>query len=440
MEQQVVYYINTFWDIIENWWWLCLPFVLYRPFLFLWLWWRWEGWDFKQKRILLEIKMPKEVLKPIRAMEQVFTALWGNVFDPSDWWEKWWEGKPLDSAQLEIVSLGGEPHLYIRCSMGRRNAIEASIYSQYPDAEISVAEDYTKNVPQGLPNKDWEIWGADYELVKDEVYPIKTYSKFFEEKPDTSKEEKRIDPMSTLLEGMGTFKPGEQLWIQMAIKPIIDSKNPFEGREFLKHGMEVRDKLAKRPEKAKPKSILGEAVEEFVTGKVPGASDDKKEINIEALLPVEARMTPGEKNIVQGIEEKIAKRCFDSHIRFIYLAKRDVYFGGAKAIPFGYFNQFATEDLNQLKPWSKTITKIHKYPILNLVRVRRLFVRKRRLFFRYIKRHPPLFPKPGGTFLLNTEEIATIFHFPGRTSAPAPFVSRVESKRGEAPPGLPLEE
>ena len=431
----VVYYVNILWDIIKNWWWLFFPLVIYRVFLFWWLWWRQEVWMFAQKSVLLEIKMPKDILKPLRAMEQAFSAMWGSVFDPPDWWEKWFEGKTLLTMQLEIVSLGGEPHFYIRVHESRRNGVESAIYSQYPDAEISLADDYTKSVPQSMPNKDWDLWGTDYKLKREEVYPIKTYTQFFEEK-EAAKEEKRIDPLSTLLEGLGTFKPGEQMWIQMAVKPIISSSKPEEGgKDFVKMGRAIADKLAKRPEKAKPRSILQEAAEELISGTMPGGKKEEQQ-----LFPPEMRLTPGEKDVVQGVENKVAKRCFDSYIRFVYVARRDVYFGGAKAIPFGFFNQFSTENLNQILPWSKTITKVHRYPILDLIRERRVFVKKRRLFFRYIKRFPPLFPKPGGNFLLNTEEIATMFHFPGRGVAAAPFVSRVESKRGEAPPGLPFEE
>jgi len=432
--------INTTWDIIKNWWWVFLPFILYRPFLFFWLYWRRETWMLKQKSVLLEIKMPKEVLKPLRSMEQVFSSIWGNVFDPADWWEKWFEGKCLLSVQLEMVSLEGVPHFYIRCHESRRNAVEASIYSQYPDAEITLVDDYTKYVPQDLPNKDWDIWGTDYELIKDDVYPIKTYSKFFEERPEIAKEEKRIDPLATLLEGMGKLGPGEQLWIQIVAQPIISSKKEEEGGyDFVAHGREIADELAKREKPPKPKSILLEAAE-TVVGK-PFGQAEKEEKTFELMAP-ELRLTPGEKEIVQGVEGKIAKRCFKSHIRFIYLAKRDMYFGGVKAIAFGFFNQFATENLNALKPWPKTITKIHRYPILDLVRNRRLFMRKRRLFFRYCRRFPPLFPRvtpKRGCFILDTEELATMFHFPGRMVAPAPFVPRVEAKRGEAPPGLPLE-
>ena len=433
MEEQIILALNITWDVIKNWWWVFLPFVLWRRFLFWWLWWRQEIWMFRQKNVVLEIKMPKEVLKPLRSMEQVFSAIWGNVFDPPDWWEKWFEGKMLLRYALEIVSLGGESHFYLRVHESRRNAVEASIYSQYPDAEITVVDDYTKNVPQNLPNKDWDMWGTDYEMMKEDVYPLKTYTKFFEEKPSPPKEEKRVDPMSTLLEGMAKLGPGEQLWVQIIAKPVRSLKQDFY--DFIAKGREVADIEAKRPLKEKAKPIIQEAVKELITGK-PLEVEEK----IEApLIPPEMKMTPGEREKVVGIEAKVAKRGFECFIRFIYLAKRDVYFGGAKAIPFGFFQQFATEDMNQPKPASKTITKIHRKPILDLIRARRVHLRKRRLFFRYIKRWPPLFPKKGLTFLLNIEELATIFHLPGRTVAPAPFVPRVEAKRGEAPPGLPYE-
>ncbi len=422
-----------------------MPLILLGRAKFFWLYGRGEAWQFAQKSVLLEIRMPQEVLKPIRAMEQVFSAIYGNILDPPDRWEKWIEGKSLLSLQIEMISLAGEPHLYIRVHESRRSAVESSIYSQYPEAEISIVDDYTKNVPQDIPNKDWEMWGSDYTMIKPDVYPIKTYSKFFEEKGSEAKEEKRIDPMATLLEGLSSFGPGEQLWIQMAAKAIINSKKSEEGQEFFKRGREIADKLAKRTEKAKPKSILQEAAKELITGKPAGAEEAEKEQKEKQVFPAEMRLTPGERDIVAGVEEKISKRMFECYIRFIYLAKRDVYFGGAKAVPFGHFQQFATENLNSLIPLAGTLTKIKKsllfYPA-NLVRLRRLFVRKRRLFVRYIRRQPPFFPslKPGGTFLLNREELATLFHFPGKTVAPAPAVFRVEAKKGEAPPGLPMEE
>ena len=68
-------------------------------------------------------------------------------------------------------------------------------------------------------------------------------------------------------------------------------------------------------------------------------------------------------------------------------------------------------------------------------------MRKRAIFRRYTRRDYAFFPrKPRwpSSFILNTEELASIFHFPGRRVAAAPFVKRIESKKGEAPLDLPL--
>src|SRR3989344_3492650 len=85
--------LGPVWQIIESWWWIILPILLYRPFLFLWLWWRKELWLKKQKAAMLEVKIPKDVLKPIRAMESVMSSIHGAVYHPPDLWEKWIDGQ-----------------------------------------------------------------------------------------------------------------------------------------------------------------------------------------------------------------------------------------------------------------------------------------------------------------------------------------------------------
>ena len=162
------------WHLICVWWWVPAPFILWRPFLYLWKFWRMELFLKKQRLVLFEIKIPEESLKPIRAMENVFSGLWQGFYDPPNFWEKWWDGKVTMGLSLETVSLGGEIHFYIRCPDYRRDALEACIYSQYPEAEITLAEDYTRLVPQDLPNKDWDMWAIDYYLFKPDPYPIKT--------------------------------------------------------------------------------------------------------------------------------------------------------------------------------------------------------------------------------------------------------------------------
>lgn len=423
-------------SIWQSWGWLFLIlfslfwlFLLIKLCLFLYLWWRRELWLRQQKFILLEIKIPKEILKPIRAMENVFAGLCA-IYDPPDWWEKWIDGKMLLSISLEIVSIGGGPHFFIRIPEPNRAMVEANIYSQYPEAEITLVDDYTKYVPQDIPNKYWDLWASDYILAKDDSYPIKTYQKFETERE--VKEEKRIDPLAGLLEAMAKIRPGEQLWIQITAQPVRAGVES----DWVERGKKIRDEIARRKERPKPKSIIGEVVEVLIRGKPTEAPPEEKEI-----IPPEMKLTPGEREIISGVEEKISRPGFETNIRFIYLGKTDVFFKPNCRLAFSFFANYATENLNGLYPWKSTLTKIHKswFLPLNLLLPRRLYLRKRRLFRNYIKRLPPLFPRAGGTFIFNTEELASLYHFPSRAVAAAPFVTRVEAKKGEAPPGLPVE-
>ncbi len=412
-----------FWQIFKNWWWVLPLFLLWSPFLYLYLWWRQECWDATVPRILLEIKIPKEILKPIKAMEYVFAGFHA-IHDPPIWREKWIEGQYQLGFSLEIVSINGEVHFYIRTPARFRNLFESNIYAQYPEVEISEVPDYTKNVPQDIPNKDWDLSGMSVITVRPDPYPIKTYTKF--ESELQTKEEKRIDPLAELLEGMSSLKPGEQLWIQIIAKPIRDEKN------WVKQGQKIRDKLVKRPEKPKQKPMIQELIEVLISG--PSTSSEKKA----ELIPPEMKLTPGEREIVNAIEEKISKLGFDCHIRYIYLAKRDVFFAPRAAIPFGFFKQLSAENLNSFKPLKETKTKV-KSVFFWFLDKRRLYLRKRRILRYYQKRLPPFFPRSGGTYVFNTEELATLYHFPSKMVVPAPAVPRIEAKRGEPPPGLPIE-
>lgn len=371
-------------------------------------------------------------------MEDVMASLHGAVYHPPDWWETWVDGQVQTSLSFEITSFGGEIHFYIRCDTSYRDAVEASIYSHFPDAEISIAKDYTKLVPQDMPNKDWDFWGTDYTFLKENAYPILTYKSFEREQEDI--EEKKVDPMSSLFEALAKIKPGEQFWLQIQASPITNAEVPW-----ITEGEALRDKMAKRPVPAglSTKPIVFEAAEILLKG-----APEKETQKEESLIPPEMKMTPGERDVVAAIEEKISKLAFNTSIRFIFLGKREVFNKGNLRLGFVYFSSFATENLNKLIPWGKTISKIKKGRFLPINRLipRRLHLRKRKMFRQYVGRNTPLFPRaPGkgkgkaeGQFILNTEELASLYHFPSWRTAPVPGVSRVETKR-RAPPDIPTE-
>lgn len=419
--------------ILKSWWWLFLPAILYLPVRFLYFWWvRWEVWYKKLDWTVLELVPPGEIEKPFRAMEDVFTALW-PIYDIANWRERWCEGEFAFGPywfSFEIASFGGDVHFYLRVERPRRSFAESIIYTHYPETEIFEVEDYTQRLPQDLPNKTYDLYGEDFRFTRDYVYPIRTY-KFFEAvRPEAILGERKLDPIYSLMEAMTNPKKGEIMWFQIVPIPITNEDFPWVSK-----GREVADKIARRPRKAKPKSILREAGEAIIgkelteveRGLAPGVSPETER---------ELLITPGERAILTAIEEKISKYGFATSIRYLYIFPRGAYYVPHGKIGRSYFAHFYTQDMNTILFSSRTRSKVHY-----VFRKRRVFARKKSMFEKYVRRFPPSYPKMVGpeTLILNSEELATIFHFPIKASILPPGIPRVFAKKGEPPPGIPME-
>jgi len=427
---------------LKVWWWLLAPIILMVPLQTFYFWW--IGWDHwypnKNKWVILELTPPKEVLAPFSAMEDVFSTLW-SVIDTANWREVWCDGElPKCPYWLswEIASIEGEIHFYVRCLVEHRHVVESVLYSHYPDLEIKQVSDYTKNVPQNLPNEEWDIYGEDYQFGREDFYPIKTYSKFFEPAGERiTKEEKRIDPITSMLEDMARIGPGEQVWFQMITTPI--SKHDVDWVEEAKKAI---TKLSRRPEKKKKSilEIIQEGISDLAFGiLVPAGEEGERAISPARSEEGEKEMiiTPGEREILSAIEEKIKKLAYKTNIRGLYVAKRSAFKGDHGKIVRAYFTHFAAQNLNHFRFSAKTRTKVHYF-----MRNKRKVLRQRKIFINYILRFPPLYPKMTGEInpIMNSEELATLFHFPTKVSGiSVPTVVRVEAKKGGPPPDLPVE-
>lgn len=416
------------WLFLKNWWWVPLPLTTLFVLKYLYLYWRQNVFWGQIDWILLELKTPRDVERPIKAMEQVISNFW-TLYDPPDFKEKWFEGKFLLSFELEIVGIDGAVHFFLRIPKSGRKMFESAVYSQYPDVEITEVEDYTKNVPQDIPNKDWDLWGCDFKVLKNDCYPIKTYLSFFEPS-DMVKEEKRIDPLAVLIEGMTRLKKGEQLWFQMRLKPVAAEF------DWVKRGKEEIAKLVHRPGPSPEKSITGEAINTLLYGTVPFAEEEKKQ----ELIPPEMRLTTGERDIVSAIENKISKNGFQANIRMIYLGERTAFFKPNLRLILNFSVGLSTQNFNGLQP--KHTTKVVPPAAF---RQRKLYMKKKQLFRRYVKRWSAYYPfesmeqKNKVSYALNTEEVATMFHFPSKTGVPTPSFTRIEAKKSGPPSTLPVE-
>lgn len=415
--------------IVRDWWWIIAPPVLFHFTKKLYIFYKTERFFKKVPWVMLEVLLPQLVEKTPKAMEGVLNGF-HSLHDPPTWKDFWVDGRTvLWSMSLEIVSIDGVVHFYIYVPKPFRNVVESSIYSEYPQAEISEVEDYAKTLFKDAPNKAWDLWGTDLVLANSYTLPLRSYEYF-----ESITEEKRLDPMAALLELMSSLKEGEQLWFQLLLRPVMGGeKGVIPG--VPKWQDEIRresDKMMGKEEKKKEqtsKGLLGEFVGEM-TGTFFGTTPPPEE-KPQRLDPLLWKLSPGEQDKLKAMELKGTKLGFQANARFIYLAKSEV-FSKAKGVAgmFGALKQFAWYN-SIAKPDKLTKTKVTFFMV-----ARRSYYRKKRLLRFYAKR---LFPRHRKPYILNVEEVATMYHFPGRMVAPAPFVPRIYSKKGEPPSTLPTE-
>lgn len=417
------------WPIIKAWWWAVLPFVLFTPAKDMWLLWRQLKYFKEREFVLLEIKLPQEIIKPVSAMEDVFTSLYQVALEhgPGTARETWIQGqsKKYMSFSLEIVGEKGEMRFFVRIDDYLKDVVESIFYAQYPNLEIKEVEDYTKKVPPLIPNKEWDLEGMDWHLKNENYFPIKTYKEF--ESGHEAKEEKRVDPIARLAEAFTKLKKGEQVWMQFNLTDA--------GDDWIKKGKKKKDELAKRPEEKKVtyRPLVLEAIEALLFG-LPEEKEEEEKMS----APLELLLTPGEREKIEALERKINKNGFKTSIRVLYLGKRENFYKPHMGLPFSFFTSLGIKGLNYLIPHMATRTKVK-----NVIRAfddQLAFLKKRRMFRNYKWRVNPYFPKVDAVSVFNVEEMATIFHFPGSRMAPGKAIQRMPSKRGAPPSNLPVEE
>ncbi len=336
---------------------------------------------------------------------------------------------------FEIISKEGNIQFLVRTPLEYRNLVEAAFYGEYPNIEIYEVEDYTKDAPDRFPHPEYNLWGTEIVLYNKEAYPIRTYPSF-----EHSLSGEFKDPISNLLEVLNKIREGEQIWIQILIT--------FGGLTWKKRGEELVNKLIG----AKPKEKTGGGLSDFLSSLIPkifGAlsnfiyeiffgetitGGETKAIEKEEPPSLISFLSPGEKEVVAAIQRKISKIGFRTKIRIIYLAKKDVY-DVHRAIPgiLGALNQFNTLDMNGFKPDDHVKTM----PSGFCLTPNRQIIKKQNEILKAYKERS--FRRGTNGYILNIEELATIYHFPVVT-VEAPLVKKTGSKKGEPPFALPTKE
>ncbi len=389
---------------------LWLPILLATIFFQVWMRYIYLKFIKNEGSVLLEIKLPREITKSPLAMEIVLSAL--HQAGKNSYIETFVKGKARPWFSLELVSLGGQVKFFIWTRPKFRKIVETQIYGQYPGVEIHEVEDYTKEVHHFndlKPSDPAPFWATYFKLTKDDVYPIKTYVDYGLDKDP--KEEFKIDPMTSVLEFLGSMKMGEQVWIQ-----IILQAHRKEG------WIDVR--LFEKPDW----TDAGKKEIEKLISKLKGKSEEDGARFRQA--------TKGESEVITALERSMSKFPFEVCIRGFYIANPEAFNPVGITGLIGSFKQYSSQNLNGFKLGKFTD---FDYPWQDFGRHRRnelehhmLDAYKRRSFF-----YPPYKHYRQKPFILNTEELATIYHFPGSV-ATTPSIQKTMSKKGEAPPNLPV--
>lgn len=391
------------------------PIILIPIFWNVWVKYVRAAFNAKQKYVLLELRWPVEMLKSPVAMEVVLNALAatggeGTVFD------RYWEGKSRPDYSFEIASLGGKVHFYVRMRANMKNIVESAIYSQFPNVEMHEAVDYA--LPVFYDKEKMAMFLAEYKLTKDDPYPIKTYVDYGLDKDP--KEEFKVDPLTSVIEYLGSIKAGEEMWIQIMFR----GHKPEKKEKFEKRIMFWTDaknhKTGDWTDKAKDiiKKITDDATPKY-------KDKDGKEVRG---MP---NLTKGQTETIAAIERSVGKIAFDVGIRSCYLAMPKDKFQGPGGLlgifrPFqSSYNSFAPNFMTGFDyPWEdiRGVRVTHRTHWL-------LRAYKARGYFAEPFRRTP--------FILTTEELATLFHFPGAVLN-TPTLERILSRKSEPPANLPF--
>ncbi len=366
----------------------------------------------KQEYILLEIKLPRELFKSPQAMEFFVAGLYTTLGE-GNWYEKYWNGSVRAWYSLEIVSISGQVHFFIWGRKGSKHQIEANLYSQFPGIEIFEVPDYT--LPIVYNPEANSIFATEFDLTQKDFFPIKTYVDY--ELDKNPKEEFKIDPLTPLIEAMGTLAKGHQAWLQIIIQAHTNTgKDPKTGK--------MADMQWKKAAQAEIEAIMAR-------GKGEKGEDGK-------IVPGSTRfLTQSETDTIKALERSVSKTGFDVGMRLLYTAPKDIfnmsYLGGL----IGGVMHF-NSPLNGFRPARGSAPKFKNFFLVWKNRSpKRIAAEKQHALDSYKRR--AYFHKPyrSPSFVLNTEEIATLFHFPGGVST-TPTFARVESRKGEAPTNLPV--
>lgn len=384
-----------------------LPILLGELVIHAWLEYRRQQDYWGTDYTTLEIRLPEEITQSPYAAELFMRVLYqtGEVDTPVHGLR----GKTKPWFSLEIVSTEGVVRFYVWTRTRYKDIVKAQMYAHYPTVQVVEVPDYTLSVPWDPAVVD--LWGITQQLQKPDPYPLMTYVNWQLDKE--KKEEFKSDPLLSLIEFFGSIGKGEHLWSQIILRGHTDC--PWAEEELHQH-MDL---------------------EKWVNYEVKKIATDAGAIN-EAGNPLFIQLSDGDKEKIKAMQNKLNKQVFDVGMRILYIAKHEDRNSTRNAgIPTAfrsYEHGSEARGLNGLKPIFFVGPFNFQWHDFMGIRRSRL---KRRMYEAYATRQFFYEPHHDYHIALNTEEIASLWHLPGKV-AHTPTLERMPSRRSEAPANLPI--
>lgn len=359
-------------------WYIWVPAVAVLAYL---TWWNYQKIDIIKdiESVLLVIETPETKTKSETATEQMLTGLHGILRDARELKEN--KGYQ-EHISLEITSVKGVIRFYIWTPKSLQSFVESQIYAGYPDAQIRPADsDYVAH-----ERKHSVIHTTELTLAKSEYLPIKTYESF-----DT-------DPLSAISSVLAKLEDtNQEIWLQILIRPVRDDWQRSATSWASTIGSGSGFNLFGGGGGAR---WMAGALGALWSPPEQGGSVTPKQLTVQQTAQVDA------------VEKKSKKTGYQAKIRIAYLGSSAVEARAQMQNITGAFKQYNDSNLNSFKIANESFTKesLTKYKI-------RVFADR--------------------GYILNIEEIASIFHLPS-SQAETPNVVWASTKSAEPPAQLPV--
>jgi len=279
---------------------------------------------------------------------------------------------------LEIIARGGLVGFYISVPSKLGTLLEKQVTAQYPEAVVEEVED-----PNIFPEQG-QVAAAQLKLKKESAYPILTYKVF---------ENEALNALTNALSKLNEDTEGAA--IQLSIRPVSD--------RWQKRGRMIAGAL----QQGKPaKSITGGVMEGLQGLMTPGKKD-------EAAKEESKKLTPTQEKVVEAIGEKSSKAGFEVRVRVIAASptREEAQINLNNIL--SSFHQYGSSANNRF-----VLDKLPEHKIISQF-IFRLF-------------------SLGRSYVLNTEEIATLWHLPN-VHLDTPNIRWLRAKRLAPPDDLPKE-